>query len=99
MPVDTDPTSEAIVQRHFDHKAVHELLLLINDQVSDGYLSDDETRSIRAWLSDHPDLTVIGPGQRVADLLVDALEDGVLAEAEREELFVQLRSMTGDYDD
>ncbi len=99
MAVNTDPSPEAIVQREFEHKAVHELLLLINDQVKDGYLSDDETRSIRAWLRDHPDVTVIGPGQRVAELLVGALEDGVLAEAEREELLFQLRSMTGDYDD
>ncbi len=87
------------MQHEFDHKAVHELLLLINDQVRDGGLSDDEARSIRSWLRDNPDVAVIGPGRRVAELLVGALEDGVLADAEREELLAQLRAMTGDYDD
>jgi hypothetical protein len=80
---------------HQSSDAFGELLDLIRYQVRDGEVSEEEALALRAWLRDYPDITVVGPGRAIAELLVAVLEDRRLTTDERDGLLHTLEDLTG----
>lgn len=63
--------------------------------IADGHVSDDEANSILKWIDDHPDMNGIPPLDELLPLTRGIFADGVVTEAEREELLVLLERLTG----
>jgi len=71
-----------------------EMLNLCHGILADGVVTEDESTSLRNWLSHHPHLSTHWPGEALAGRLRDICADGVVAERRR-----QARLGTGPHPD
>lgn len=71
------------------------LLGLAHGLIADGKLVDEEIRCLVEWMNKHEQPVRTWPASVVHDRLARALEDGVIDEEERKDLFDLLRSMVG----
>lgn len=78
--------------KHATNRAIEHLMGIVTGMVADGALNDMEIKMLSTWLASHPEATADFPGSVIARAVQDALEDGVITEAERAHL---LKMLTG----
>lgn len=66
--------------------ALREMMRFARAIVADGSVSDDEAKALRAWIEANPHVRGLPAVDDILGILTNALDDGTLTEAEREEL-------------
>jgi len=88
-----DPETVVIKKRRYftEHTsqttALVELTELISDVISDNELSESEVLMLKSWMIEHDDLSGNYPYDRIYQTIEKALEDGVLENEEKNEMF------------
>lgn len=75
--------------------ALRELMRLARVIVADGRVTEQEARTLRAWIEGHPDVKGIPAVDDIIGVLTDVLADDRLSEPERTQLAEVLREFGG----
>ena len=76
-------------------KATLTLLGICTGLVADGQLSDTEIHFLHTWLLENRDVTAQWPGDAIASRVQSILADGMITDAERDDLLQTLQQLTG----
>lgn len=76
-------------------RALQEMLRLARSIVADDEVTEMEAKVFQAWIDRHPDMLGVWPVNELLGILRNALADGHLDEAEREELRALLHRVAG----
>jgi hypothetical protein len=72
-----------------------EMLGLVKGVLADGVVTDDEAFFLRDWMEAHPDVVSAWPGSVLCRRLRMIFEDGVVTDAERDDLSELLQGLIG----
>ncbi len=75
--------------------ALREMLRLARTILADDVVTDEEARTLRAWIEAHPDVKGIPAVEEIIGLLTNILADGRVSEPERTQLAAVLREFGG----
>lgn len=75
--------------------ALREMMRFARAIVEDGEVSEDEAKGLRAWIEANPHVRGLPAVDDILEILTNALDDGTLTEAERDELGALLESFGG----
>ncbi|NNM33484.1 MAG: hypothetical protein HKO53_10485 [Gemmatimonadetes bacterium] len=75
--------------------ALREMMRFARAIVADGSVSDEEAKGLRAWIEANPHVRGLPAVDDILGILTNALDDGTLTEAEREELSSLLERFGG----
>lgn len=85
----------AAIGRRSLTKASQVLTGIVTGIVADGQLHDMEIQILSGWLTAHEEVTQHWPGNAIAKLVRQVMEDGVITEEERTHLVGELQAMVG----
>ena len=77
------------------NRALEELLQITRTVIADGELSEEETRIVRRWVEENPDMLGVKVVDQLARTLRTIFADGRVDREEREELLNLLESAAG----
>ncbi len=80
------PSAEQSLRRHRINKSIEHLLGMVNGILADGHLHDKEILMLSTWLSANEEACTTWPMTVIARVVRETLQDGVITEAERENL-------------
>lgn len=90
-----DPATQHLLRKRKLNKSVELLMGLVTGMLADGRLNDLEVKFLKTWLTEHADVAAIWPGNVVAKLVHEILDDGVITEPEHERLMKMLTDLMG----
>lgn len=79
-----------------DDRQVAELLGLCKGIIADGMVNDSEAIALKTWMSSHPAIAAAFPARELAARLEQVFADGIIDDAEREDLAAMLRALVGE---
>lgn len=83
------------LKQHHLNKGIEMLHGLISGMLADGLLNNLEIKYLSTWLSEHADVASVWPGNVVAKLLSEILNDGIMTDAEQSQLLKMLTDLSG----
>jgi len=96
---DQGTPAPSIYQQRTIDRLVAEMLGLAKGIICDGVVSDGEAVALKQWIAANPDVTASFPGNLLSQRIVGMFADGIIEDAEREELASILRDLTGELED
>lgn len=88
--------SERLSEARFNSIDIHELVGLCKGVLADGTITQGEAEFIQGWLLERGDVLKLWPADELHRLLSRVLDDGVLTQAENDELTDLLEEITGE---
>jgi NAD-dependent DNA ligase len=95
-PLDKRSGAHQLHSRRIRDRCVVELLGITKGIVADNTVSDAEAVMLRQWIEANPEVTDCWPGNVLHDRLVRVFADGIISEAEREDLTTLLQRAVGE---
>ena len=89
---------QAVTHRNELRQSMGALMGILQGVLADGALNDQEVHFLRSWLAAHDAVRTSWPGTVLFAAIEDALRDGVLTAAERENLALVARRLGEDED-
>ncbi|MDH3227274.1 MAG: hypothetical protein OEM67_09340 [Thermoleophilia bacterium] len=75
--------------------ALREMMRLARAIVADDIVTEEEARTLTAWIESHPDVKGIAAVEEIIGVLTDVLADGRLTEPEHSQLAELLKGFGG----
>lgn len=94
------PNSKATlyaIQHRLDTRAMQTLLDICTGLTADEHINDKEIVFLRTWLNENSAAAACWPGSSIAARIDAILADGIITQAEREDLLGLLRDTSGNY--
>lgn len=89
------PLNRAFNSKRLADRSVDELIGLCKGIIADGIVQEGEVRFLASWLERSRDITDVWPVNIIAERISSILEDGIIDENEKVELFEVLCEITG----
>lgn len=86
---------QGAVAKQLETRAVQQLMGIVQGVIADGHLHDSEIHLLRTWTVANQAACQAWPGQAVAAMVAQVLEDGVIDEDERTLLLENLAKLCG----
>jgi NAD-dependent DNA ligase len=95
-PLDKRSGAHPLHSRRIRDRCIVELLGITKGIVADNLVSDAEAVMLRQWIEANPEVADCWPGNVLHDRLIQIFADGIVSEAEREDLSTLLHRAVGE---